>query len=201
MQKIITQEEKERRKKRNQLVIGIVLIWLMVVSTLGYAFIDRTGANSNNSNNEKIEYNGIEFIRDENFYWKFKIQETDFLTKHNPQETEDITFSGSKQIAEYRNKPMYFAGENGEHVLEIARNLNGIVLRTSNACLENDKECSQDNENFPIKKCSNENIIVFKESVNENKIYQEENCIFIETNYANQARYADKFLFSILGIQ
>ena len=49
---------------------------------------------------------------------------------------------------------------------------------------------------------SSDNIIVVKDAVDDiEKIYNEENCIFIETNYANQSRYADRFLFSILGIQ
>lgn len=196
MRKIITQEEKEKKIKGNQLIVGVVLIGLMVLSSLSFAFINNTTSNIN----EKIEYKGIKFVTDENGYWSFDIQGTNFLTKYNPKETEDISFLNSKSINEYSNKPLYLVGDNGEHFSEIARNLNNVALRISNACLEGDSKCTKNNENFPVKDCSN-NIIVFKESINENRVYQQENCIFIETDYANQARYADRFLFNILGIQ
>ena len=196
MQKIITQEEKERKIKRNQLVIGIVLIGLMVLSSLSFAFINNT-----TNINEKIEYKGIKFVADGNGYWSFNIQGTDFLTKYNPKETEDISYLNYKNINEYSNKPLYLIGDNGEHFSEISRNLNNIALRINNACLEGDSKCTKNNINFPIKKCSSDNIIIIMNVEGIEKIYNKENCVFIETNYANQVRYADRFLFSILGIQ
>ena len=101
MRKIITQEEKGKKIKRNQLILGIVLIGLMVLSSLSFAFINNTTSNIN----EKIEYKGIKFVTDENGYWNFNIQGTNFLTKYNPKETEDISFLNYKSINEYSNKP------------------------------------------------------------------------------------------------
>jgi hypothetical protein len=50
-------------------------------------------------------------------------------------------------------------------------------------------------------------MIIFKEISNnetENNVtetmYQEENCVFIFARYENQSKYADKFLFKLLGI-
>lgn len=197
MRKIITKEERDRIVRRNQTVIGVVLIFLMVVSTLSFAFINKTS----NNLNEEVEYKGIKFVRDETGFWSFNVQGNNFLTLYNPKETEDISFFVAHKIENYFNKPLYFAGDES-HFQELARNLNGIALRISNACLE-EYNC-KDNKNFPVKDCSN-NIVVFKELVDntentENKIYQQENCVFIEANYQEQARYSDAFLFGLLGI-
>ena len=195
MKRIISEEEKNRKVKKNQLIVGGVLIFLMIFSTLGFAFSNRLDIN-----NEKIKYKDIKFIKDSNTgYWNFKINEIDFSTQYNPRETEDIYISNSLTINNYLNKPLYFVGENPEAVSEIARNLNSFVTRTNYACLENEK-CSGD---FPVKDCSQDNIIIIKDvkENEENKIYQQENCVFIATNYANQLRYADRFLFGVLGVQ
>ena len=73
MKKIISREEKDKKLKRNQWIIGIVLIFLMIFSTLGFAFSFRV--NDNSSINQEIEYNGIKFSRDGTGFWKFNVQD------------------------------------------------------------------------------------------------------------------------------
>ena len=107
MRKIITQEEKEKKIKRNQLIIGIVLIGLMVLSSLSFAFINNTTSNIN----EKIEYKGIKFVINENGYWSFNVQGTNFLTKHNPKETEDISFLNSQFLSSTVRTLLLFCAE------------------------------------------------------------------------------------------
>ncbi len=197
MRKIISGKERDRITWRNQTIVGIVLIFLMIVSTFSFAFINRTS----NSLNEEVEYKGIKFLRDETGFWSFNVQGNNFLTLYNPKETENISFFVNHKIENYFNKPLYFAGDES-HFQELARNLNGIALRINNACL--DDECIKSHLNYPVKNCK-DNIIVFKDINNEtsaeNKIYQQENCVFIETNYQEQARYSDAFLFGLLGIK
>ncbi len=193
MRKIITQEKQNKKTKRNQLVIGLVLIVLMLFSVIGYALSGRGDDNS-----KTIEYNEIKFTQDNSGYWNFKIQGQNLITKYNPKETEDISFFNSLNMADYSNKPLYLIGGFAESNYEIARNLNSFVLRTQEACL-NEKDCLKD---FPIKNCSIDNIIVIKEPEEDlkEKIYQEENCLFITASLQNQTRYTDAFLFKILGI-
>lgn len=194
MKKIITRDEKDNKVKRNQLIIGLILILVMVFGTVGYAFSDKS-----NGNSEKIEYNDIEFIKN-NDYWDFSIQNYNFVTKYNPQETENISFLSYSSINNYANKPLYLVSDFNEPNYEISRNLNPFVLRIQKACLNEPCE-----GNLPIKNCSSDNIIIIQEPKNEKEdikesIYQQDNCIFIISSIENQTRYVDAFLFKTLGI-
>ena len=200
MRRIITKTQQNKKTKRNQLIIGLLLIGLMLFSVIGYALSGR----GTEEDLEKIEYKGIEFVQDNSGYWSFKIDGIDFLTKYNPEETEKISFSSDLNIADYSNKPLYFVGIFQEPNFEINRNLNSLVLRVQEACLSKN-DCEND---LPIKNCSVDNIIVIKEleidledeSEEKENIYQQENCVFITASLGNQTKYADKFLFNILGI-
>jgi len=194
MRQIISRDEKDRKVRRNQLIIGIILIGIMTFGTVGYAFSDRSDGNS-----EKIEYNGIEFAKDGSDYWNFALNGNNFITKYNPKEVENITFSSYLSINSYTNKPLYLVSDFNEPNYEISRNLNPFVLRMQNSCISGDN-CTG---NLPVKNCSEDNVIIIKETNNESqkeKIYQQENCAFITASSENQTRYVDAFLFKILGI-
>jgi hypothetical protein len=191
MRKIITKEERERRNKRNYLIFGIILILILIISGFGYAFNSREEEDI-----KKVRYNGIEFIKDASGYWRFNINGNSFITQYNPEETKDINLLSFSSIDNYANKPLYFVGDYNEPNFEIARNLNAFVLKSQGACL--DENCTKD---LPIKECSADNIIVINEPTDESEgITQRENCIYIVSNIQNQTRYADAFLFKILGI-
>jgi len=193
MRKIINREQKDKKTKRKQLVVGLILIGVMIFGSLGYAF---NGWDSENS--EKINYNGISFVKDNSGYWDFNIQGSEFMTKYNPKETENLSFFSYTNINDYLNKPLYFVSEFNEPNFEISRNLKDSVLRIQNACLSKDN-CLGD---FPIKNCSVDNIIIVREPLeNESEnIYSDENCVFITADAENQTLYADVFLFKVLGI-
>src|SRR3989344_9104860 len=97
MQKILTKEEKAKKAKRNQLIIGIILIGVMVISSLGFALTSKQDKN----NPDNLNYNGIDFIRDNSGYWLFSIQGTGFATTYNPDETKDISFFSYLSINDY----------------------------------------------------------------------------------------------------
>lgn len=186
---------KKNKDKRNQLILGIFLIIIMVSSTLGYALLGR----SEDTGSSKIEYNGIEFKQDNSGYWYSDIQGYEFITQYNPEELENIEFISSLNVNNYQNQPLYFVGDIGQGSSEIIRNLaERFVLRIQEACINNES-CEQD---LPIKDCSTENIIIINEISEEEveNIYQEENCIFINSSSVNQTRYADKFLFNLMRI-
>ena len=185
---------KKDNTKRNQIILGVFLIVILGFSTIGYAL----GGRNDEEDNEKIEYNGIEFVQDNSGYWYSTIQGYEFITQYNPEETEGIVFFNSLSINNYANKPLYFAGEIGDGSSEIARNLaERFVLRINPACL--DENCEGD---IPTKNCSIDNIIVINNVPEEGleTMYQEENCIFIIADSVNQTKYADKFLFELLGV-
>jgi len=193
MQKILTRTEREKKGRINQILIGVVLIGLMFFSVLGYAL-----SGKDEESLEKIEYKGIEFVQDNSGYWNFQANNQDFLTKYNPEETKNILFNSFVNINAYPGKVLYFDSKFQEPNYEIARNLEEFVLRIQNACLSEDN-CDL---NYPVKDCSVDNMIIIKE-INDGEqenIYQEDNCVFITASLGNQTKYADAFLFKILGI-
>ncbi len=193
LKKIITKEEKDRKLKRNQLFLGFILIAIMIFSTLGFAF-----SNNNISSSNVVNYKNVKFVQDSG-YWKFNVNNIEFLTLYNPTEIEDINFLGNLTLNDYSDKPLYFFGERGDHNLEIERNLlDRFILRISPACIDSEK-CEQD---LPVKNCKDDYIIVYKVANNEEeKIYQENKCVYIIADVKNQGKYADVFLFKLLGLK
>jgi uncharacterized protein YneR len=196
MRRIVTKTNQEKKDKRNQLVLGVLLIGLMLFSVLGYALSGRNPE----EDSKKIDYSGIEFIQDNSGYWNFKVNDDSFITKYNPEEIQDISFSSNLDLVNYFNKPLYIIGNFQEPIFEISRNLNPFVLRFQEACLSKN-DCEND---LPIKNCSVDNIVIIDEIEIDNEsieeIYQQDNCVFITASLGNQTKYADKFLFEIIGI-
>lgn len=180
---------KKNTNKAKQLMLGLILVVVMFISVLGYAFQGKE-----DDSNKKINYNGFEFI-DKNGFWFLNIGNSEFVFKHNPNEVEKID-SQLKYLSYYSGKPLYiFSEDNLEAELEIYRNLQKTALRISPAYLEGE----EGNENYPIKTCE-DNFIIIKESNNTN-IIQNQSCVFIEGPKENLTKIADEFLFKILDIE
>lgn len=188
----MTREERKKTVKRNQIILGLILVLLMVFSTLGYALSGR-GDEEESGN---INYKGIDFIKDNSGYWRFNIQGFDFATQYSPEETQDIYFFLYASVSDYNGKPLYFAG-NTEAGIELKRNLNYFSQRMNDACLDDD--CKGD---FPVKNCSEDYVISISEPLEyeDSGVLQNENCIMIIANSTEQIRYSDAVLFKLLGI-
>jgi len=194
MKKILTKEEKIKRENRKQIIVGIVLILLMILSTVGYALTSK-----NEEEIKKINYNGIKFKKNGD-YWIFNSNGYDFISTYSPIEVENIDTSNIKlYFSEYVNNPLYFVTDYNQPDQEISRNFDRVVLRIRNACI-NSSNCTED---LPIKSCSEDNIIIFREPIgNESeRIYQEKKCVFVVSKRENQIMYSDALLFKILGIK
>lgn len=191
MRKIISKKEEDKKNRRMQLVVGFFLILIMALSTIGYSL-----NNNQENNSEKIIYNGIEFVVENNL-WTANIGNFKFGFLYNPTETEKIN-STLKYLNEYNNLPLYIYSENSDAMMEVYRNLfysNQIVERVQEACPEG-KIC---NEEIPIKNCTNNFIIITKAEVRE--VRQEQNCVFISGKDEELVKITDGFLFKITGIQ
>jgi len=192
MRKIISKQEEARKKKRNQLIVGFALIFIMLLSVLGYSF------SGGNESTTKIKYNGFNFIKQDDF-WILNMKNFNFIFKNNPNQVEKIN-SDLKNLENYYGKPLYMYSKNYDAELEIYKNLfyyNQIVQRMQDACLEgNQTDCD---ETLPVKNCE-DNFIIIKEN-NETKIIQENNCVFIEGKQEELTKITDEFLFKILGIE
>ena len=190
MRKIISKETETKKQRRMQLIIGILLILIMALSTIGYSM------NNQEDNSEKIIYNEIEFVKEDNL-WNVNLGDFQFGFLYNPTETEEIE-SDLNYLNEYDGLPLYIYSENSNAMTEIYRNLfyyNQIVERVQEACPEGEI-C---NEEIPIKNCTNNFIIIKKSEISE--VRQEDNCVFISGKDEDLAKITDEFLFKISGIQ
>lgn len=193
VRKLLTKKEQQKKTQRNQILIGIILIGLMLLSTAGYAL---SGKESNTGTSaSKINYKGIDFIQNSG-YWQFQKDGLQYATRFNPQNTEGLKVLGFLKLEEYKSKPLYFVGENNDAIFELNRNLNDKALRVQKACLSGEN-CT---DNFPVKECS-ENIIILKEPRDESEsVYRINNCVYVVANISEQVKYSDALLFKILGI-
>jgi len=192
MRKIISKQEKEKRKRMNQFFAGGILILVITLSTLAYSF-----TLSEKEKSKRLVYNRFEFVKQGDF-WFTKINNFQFSFKFNPEQTENLTALIEKDLNDYYNEPLYIYSESFDAEAEIYRNLYQFVLRMQNACLENET-CEG---NLPTKTCDNNFIIIKEINETENSgIKQEENCIFIQGEKEELTRLADKFLFEIFRIQ
>ncbi len=197
MRKIVSAEEEARKKKRNQIILGVFLALIMVLSTVGFALQGGLG-NSGTSDQvsgtgNEIEYNGYKFVS-QNGLWVLG----NFVFRHTPQQVPDI-IPGSeiKPAANYQGKPAYVYSEDEEAEIEIAVNLGQLAQRVQKACPEG--VVCNGGEDLPVKTC-NDNFIIVRES-NVGSIRQENNCVFIEGQKEQLTELADQFLFKILGIR
>ena len=196
VRKIMTREQIEKRDRKKKVIISVILAVIMLFSSAGYAFFSNDEATTKT---EKVTSGGLEFIKTDYGTWQFKVNNYNFETKFTPKDTENISVQISKNLDDYYQKPLYF-GVNSKINLastgntEILRNIYSFIERSDLSCL--DENCTEDK---PIKDCSADNIIIFKES-NDSRIMTEDNCIFLYSPLYEQERIADVFLFKILGL-
>lgn len=197
MRKILSKDNESRKKKRNQLTVGLLLIFLMFFSTLGFAFQLITQEETEQNENSKIvNYNGFEF-KEQNNFWSLNKGGINFIFRNNPNQVTKIN-SEINSLNNYLNKSLYIYSESIKAESEIRTNLFQYVKEIKNACLEKD-ECI---EKFPIKTCEDNFIIIKEISENETSgINQENNCIFIKDYEENLIKLTDEFLFKLLGIE
>lgn len=186
--KILSKKEQKNKDRFNQFLVGIVLIFIMLLSTLGYSL-----SGSSKDTEKKIIYQGIEFIN-QNGFWVTNVGNLKFIFKYNPQEVNSIE-GEVKYLNAYLDKPLYFLSENSEASTEIYMNLDQVAQRTQLACL-NQEDCKGD---LPVKDCSNNFIIIEENNISE--IIQNQSCVFIRGPKENLTKIADEFLFKILGIK
>jgi hypothetical protein len=184
-----SKQEIEKRKRKNQWIIGGILIIVMLGSTFGYAFYQL----GNKTDTTKFSYNGYNFLN-ENDFWTTTIGSYNFMFKYNPSQVERIQ-TKLNYVNTYSGTPLYVSSEDYVATAEIYQNLGNIVQRFQGACLNN-TNCQED---WPIKDCSNNFIII--RIANESKIYQDQKCVFIEGKQENITQVADEFLFWITGIE
>lgn len=181
MRKIVTREEKERAEKKKVRILSFFLLLLMIGSVAGYAFVmDYRNDNPPSSNgNSGSTADGR---------WTAQVGGQNLIFSNSPASVSEVDVKMYNTLASYTSQPLYISSENKAVTYEISSTLGLYASRVQESCYGN---CTKD---LPEKNCT-ENLIVWKDS-GENKVYQEDSCIFIE----GDIRAADAFLYKILGI-
>jgi len=194
IKKIESKGEKERKQKRNQLTIGLILIFVMILSTAGYAF--------DSGKQEKKIYQGITFIKGEDGSWAS--QKLSISTKFLPYEVKETNGSVLISSQMIDREKFYFSALSSDELVaanEVVKNL--FIQKTQQVCVDNE-ENKPGCENLPIKSCYDQNFtsLIFVFRLNDTSINMEkkENCIFFNGNNENLIKAADKFIFNINNI-
>jgi len=192
MKKIETKEVIEKRRRRNQIIVGTVMIVLLVISTAGFAILNRDSDLSSQSEDTKTE-NGVEYYKQQNI-WVTRINNKALAFSYLPSEITDVEISITSNINNLQNKPLYVVNANSAKEMIAFNLIPEFVERINDACLSSE-DCLENN--YPIKDCFVDNIIVYKENLEETKVYQENNCIIIE---GDKAKGTDRLLQSLMGL-
>ncbi len=192
MRKLTSKKEMERKSKRNQYLLGIALVVIMFGSVFGVI----VGSFNSETKKEKIIYNGYEFIEQNNYYL-LTLGEVDFYFAEDPNEIFllEKEVSLTKTLSSLIGQPIYISSIDYSPSREIYQNIAPYAERIQFACLE-DEIC--EDENFPIKTCE-DNLIIIKEA-EQNKIYEKNNCIFVEGKKEDLTKLTDELLFNLIGL-
>jgi hypothetical protein len=179
MRKLKTQNEVDKERKRNITIISVVLLGLMVFSTAGFAFLSGGGIGSEVNENTDIGSSNLGGN-------VFEVNGEKIVFSFSPQETLEVPIEMNKSYADYQ-EVLYIVSEDDRVTQELSFTLGRFVSRVQEACLG---ECEKD---LPEKTCE-ENLVVFEKS-EENRVYQEDECVIIQGNL----RAVDAFVYKILG--
>lgn len=183
IRRISSREKEERKRKRNQFILGGFLILIMFFSVIAYAVMGLVNFGSNSENLETINYNGFEF-QNQNGFWLLEKDGKNFIFRNNPNSVEKIN-NEIKPAGDYAGKTLYVYSENVLAESEIRANLFYFA---------DNIEVSEFKDN-----CEN-NFIVIRESM-EKRVLRKNNCIFIEGKKEDLISMTDSFLFKLLEIQ
>jgi len=182
MRKIKSKEQIKKIEMRNKALVGVVLIALMIFSTAGFAFYGHGTLGVDNTDDiidETLNYNG-QYLTVNSGGQQFYFSSGEDLIK-------DIPVNIQKTVGDYTGQTIYVDSENEQNLIEISNNL-GRYGKILPACYGS---CERDVPEFD---CS-QNILVIRDN-SERKVYQENNCIFIEGGLSS----IDAFLYEILSI-
>ncbi len=180
MQKIKTREEIEKTRVRNSRIATIVMLGLLVVSTLGYAFLSGTGSNSSSPASNPAQ--------NQNGFYNLNIGGQQFSFRNSPESAKVVPVNISMTLSDYNKKPLFVVSDSDLIDSEITSTLGQYTERMQKACYG---KCELD---LPEKSCL-DNLIVVNSSAPRG-VYQNQSCIFVNGDMLS----VDAFLYKLFGV-
>jgi len=205
-----SQAKKEAREARNKTIFGLIIIFIMVFSTLGYVLWWREP--SQDADNPDIKtYNNHTFYRNgEGWMLPIVISNQVFNISVNylPDEIENVTVKGTPlALSDFQNKALYIVADdlNEQMAVQSLSIIEYFAERSQLACLEeeaNETFCTE--KDLPIKDCNDADsghaIIIIKETEIDPRAIYETGCLQIKGMGENLTMASEKALYQILGI-
>lgn len=186
MKKIESQETKEQSLRRKRKIMSLFLLFLMVFSTLGYAFLSGTGFLGSGDGGEiPVENDTLPPEPLETDLVQFSYGGSLFQLTSTYSEVKKVPVDISLRPSTYAGATLYIDANASDVSQELASHLGKVASRVQRACYGS---CT---ENIPEKNCT-DLLIVWRASSEEN-VYQEENCVFIQGKLVA----ADAFLYRL----
>jgi hypothetical protein len=203
LKRIETKTEKEKRQKIRNLIIGIIIVALMILSTLGYVIVERNTTESN-----KIEYNGFEFTSTQNG-WQTEAQGEQIVTAYLPEETLDVNsnVSGTLSLYNFQGKTIYITISDEQESYgsyDLINDLNNMAKRIQFACSpENENSSFCKDKNLPIKSCDDvdqdSGVIEIKTNSTTSYLFKD-GCLTIQGEGSGLIKASDNFIFKLFDI-
>ena len=203
--------KKEAREARNKTIFGLIIIFIMVFSTLGYVLWWREPEQSADNPDIKT-YNNHTFYRSYSEWITPVIidnNQVNISMNYLPEELGNVTVKGTPlKISDFKNKAVYLiADDNNEQIAASGFGLiESIAKRMQFACLEeeaNETFCTE--RDLPVKSCSDADaehaVIIVKETNIDPRVIYETGCLQVKgTGSENLTMASEKALYQILGI-
>lgn len=175
MRKIGSQKESDAKKKKLTAVIGAFFLAILILGTVGYAFIYSPSFYSNTpAQNNIVDPRAVEF------------EGQSFVFANTPEEVSDVSVNVEKSLDDFLGLSFYVDIKDAAAAQEVMGFLTPYIGRAQQAC---QGPCEQD---LPEKTCE-DNILIFSNEP-EPKVYQEDNCVFIEGGLEG----ADAFIYHLM---
>ena len=184
MEKIKTKEEIESGQKKKKMIVSLFLLGLLVLSTLGYALLYNPSSSQDNQENQA---DNNAYAIDSQGRYVLNLQGQSFSFANPPESAQEVPVNIMLNINNYKDKAVFLVSNDSLINSEIYTNLGGFAERVQLACYGS---CEL---NLPEKNCT-DMLIILNSSLN-NKVYQQDNCVFIEGDLLA----VDAFLYRILG--
>lgn len=170
----------EKEQRRNYRILGVLLIFLMLGSTLGYAFSLLADSTTQTTTPGEPYYDGNG--------WLVSRGGAQFYLLHGPEEVRNVTLDVRASLSDFMQRTVYISASEPTVQQELTQPLAYYAQRVQPACYG-----ACENPDLPEKNCS-DTIIVWTNSAT-NRVWQQDSCTFIE----GDTRAVDAYIYYLYG--